>query len=116
MLDVDRHRALRETLGPDRLDTLLGLLRVELEMRPAQMRRAGANDDLRRLAAEAHGLKGAAASAGAPAVADLAGRIEKAAEQGEVAGDALDRLERSARATLDLLSSPTPAHPVAKRA
>ncbi|MCJ8191218.1 PAS domain S-box protein [Sphingomicrobium aestuariivivum] len=102
LLDGDRLEELGQVLGAQRLDNLLGLLRVELELRPGQIARAIADGDLPKVASEAHVLKGAAGSAGAARVAALAARLETAADLDE-ASLRLAAIERAAEETLAVL-------------
>ncbi|WP_265587519.1 ATP-binding protein [Sphingomicrobium arenosum] len=99
LLDHDRLDALDSALGATRLDNLLGLLRVELELRPAQIERAIEAGDFTKLASEAHILKGAAASAGACRVAKVAARLEGALGE-RSARTLLADLDHVAEATL----------------
>ncbi|MEN3972621.1 response regulator [Sphingomicrobium sp. XHP0235] len=108
LFDQDRIDELRSVLGAARFENLIGLLKVELELRPDQLRAAFDERDTDRVRAEAHSLKGAAASAGASAVCTLAARIESEDEPVSLPG-LLDRLDTLAIATLaaieDLLGS-----------
>ncbi|MCJ7421123.1 ATP-binding protein [Sphingomicrobium astaxanthinifaciens] len=104
LLDEERLAELERASGAKRFDNLLGLMAVELELRPDQIAGALADADLARVAKEAHALKGAAGSAGARRIAALATALEEA---GDVAAGqrVLERLNRAASATLEAIAT-----------
>ena len=91
---------IRDALGPDRADALLGMFRDELVERPASIAAAVAEGRTDQARAQAHSLKGAAGSVGAVAVAEAARVIEEWPADGAPAAlsDALDALCRAADA------------------
>jgi CheY-like chemotaxis protein/HPt (histidine-containing phosphotransfer) domain-containing protein len=85
---------LREPGQPDPLRELVELFFRDAETRVAQMKTAAASDDLPKLGASAHTLKGSASNLGARRLSGLCAKIEKQAKAGDKA--AVDLLPAAA--------------------
>ncbi|WP_265528130.1 PAS domain S-box protein [Sphingomicrobium marinum] len=104
LLDDDRLAAISSTLGAERLDALLDLLRGQLECTPAALAAHMKSGDMEALRREAHALKGAAANAGAGRVAERAASIEAARER-DGAEALLATLEADVSATIEAIAA-----------
>ena len=105
LLDHARLAQLTRLIGDERLEMLVSLLRRELQNRPALIDAAMAAADCDALGREAHHLKGAASSAGAPRIAGLASAIEQAANDGRIDRSGVAALGRASADTLAALRS-----------
>ncbi len=96
LLDQAHLGVLRASVGAEGLRELLVALPEGIESALAAIRSA---PDRAALAREAHGLRGLAANLGAAAVAAAAGRVERAAREGDVPEALVEDLRRTAAQT-----------------
>ncbi|MCM8558146.1 PAS domain-containing hybrid sensor histidine kinase/response regulator [Sphingomicrobium sediminis] len=106
--DKERLDELGAALGAARLGDMLGLLKVELELRPELLATALDHDDVDELHDLAHSLKGAASSAGAIAVAKIAAQLERSDDPVALRA-LLDDLDLAVERTLEALVDQVPA-------